>query len=56
MENILIDLGISALITVLREKIPSNAATKKKYKKVLLKIFKAIAVAYADDDEFKAKS
>jgi len=53
MESILIDLGISALITLLREKIPSSGETKKKYKKVILKVFKAISAAYADDPDFK---
>jgi hypothetical protein len=56
MESIWIDLGISALITLLREKIPGDGSSKNKYKKVMLKVFKAIAAAYKDDDDFKIKS
>ncbi len=52
--DILIDLGISALITLLREKIPNSNSAKNKYKRALLKVFKAIAAAYQDDSEFKA--
>lgn len=54
MNSILIDLGISALITLLRKQIPSNGSSKKEYKKVMLKVFKAIAEAYKDDEEFKS--
>ncbi len=54
MESILIDMGISYFITLLRDKIPADSTSKNKYKKVVLKVFKAIAAAYKDDPDFQS--
>lgn len=54
MNEILIDLGISALITLLRKKIPADGSSKKDYKRVMLKVFKSIAEAYKDDEDFRS--
>ncbi len=53
MNEILIDLGVSALITLLRQKIPASGESKKAYKRVMLKVFKAITAAYSDDADFQ---
>lgn len=49
----LINLGISSLLFLLQRVIPKDAVSKKFWKKALLKLFKAMAVQYADDPEFK---
>ena len=54
MQNeFLIDMAISTLLALLSRVIPKDGASKKTWKKALLKVFKAIASAYADDDDFK---
>lgn len=52
MNDILVDLGISALITLLKTYIPKTVGEKNKWKKVMLKIFGLIAQNYGDDPAF----
>jgi hypothetical protein len=51
MNDILVNMAISTLITLLRSLI--NDDSKKKWKKPILKVFKEIAKAYGDDPDFK---
>lgn len=52
MNDFLFDLGVSAIITTLRNlKGPQKKAT---FKKVFLKINQLIKGVYGDDDEFKS--
>lgn len=55
MNDFFIDLGLTALLALLTREIPTNGNTKSKWKRALLKLFKAIAVAYKDDPDFKFK-
>ena len=48
MEEIVIELGINAVLKMLKSK--ANAS---KWRRVMLKIFRAIAVQYKDDQEFQ---
>lgn len=52
MDNILFDLGISAVLTALRESV-KNPAKKAAVKKVMLKIKTQIDLIFADDPDFK---
>lgn len=51
MDNILFDLGLSAIFTVLRSKAKKQLA---KAKPAMLKVFKYTGEAYKDDADFKA--
>ena len=53
MNDILINMAISTLITLLRSLI--NSDSKKKWKKPILKVFKEIAAQYGNDPDFKAE-
>ncbi|HEX8495481.1 MAG TPA: hypothetical protein VF658_21900 [Pyrinomonadaceae bacterium] len=51
MNDFLIDLGLSTLFTLLRN---INATGQQStYRKALLKLYRAIQTAYADDPEFQ---
>ena len=52
MENILFDLGVSAIISTLRGL--KGAKKKETLKKVFLKINTLIRGVYGEDEEFKA--
>ncbi len=47
-----INMGISTVLTLLSETIKSPAA-KAKYKRAMLKIYKSIKFAFADDPDFE---
>lgn len=55
MENILFDLGISAILTALRESF-KNAQRRAKLKAVMLKIAASIQAVYQDDPDFNLQS
>jgi hypothetical protein len=52
MDDILIDMGLAALLRLLKDKVPNDSKTKSKWKKAMLKVFKAIGTAYSDDKDF----
>ena len=49
--DILIDLGISTILTLLK-KIAKSDTERRKWKNVMLKISRAIETAYPDDNDF----
>jgi len=49
LEDFLIDMGVSALLRVAAD--PKRAS---KWRRALLKVFRAIAAAFPSDPEFKA--
>ena len=51
MNEFLINMAISTIITLLRSLI--NDSSKSKWKKPILKIFREIAKQYGDDPDFK---
>ncbi len=51
MNDFIINMAISTLITLLRSVINSNS--QKKWKKPILKVFKEIAAVYGDDADFQ---
>lgn len=53
MQDFYINMAISGVIALLTHAIPADGSTKKKWKKGILKVFKAIAVAYQDDKDFQ---
>jgi len=52
MNEFLINMAISTMITLLRSLI--NSDSKKKWKKPILKILKEIAKVYGDDPDFES--
>lgn len=48
MEEMIIRLGVTAMLEMLKSK--ANAS---KWRKVMLKVFRAIATQYKDDEEFQ---
>ncbi len=52
MNEFVINMAISTLITLLRSVI--NSDSQKKWKKAILKVFKEIARVYGDDPDFQA--
>lgn len=54
MQDFWIDLGFSALISLLKQLIQPGNPGNNKWKKAFLKLFKLIAQAYGDDPDFKA--
>lgn len=53
MNNLIIDMGIASLLSLLKHYIPNDAEQKSKWKKAVLKVFKAIKTAYSDDKDFQ---
>lgn len=49
MNDMLISMGVSALIMIARDK-----QGRGKWRKALLKVFREIAVAFRDDSDFQA--
>lgn len=52
MNEILFDLGVSALLVVLKS-LPKSETKKRQFKNVMLKIWTKIGEVYADDEAFK---
>lgn len=48
MEDILIQWGITAVLAAIK-----NPAKKESLKKAMLKVFRSIRIAYADDPDFQ---
>lgn len=53
MNEAFIDMGLAFLLALLQREIPTDGSKKSKWRKALLKLFKAIGNAYHGDPEFK---
>jgi len=53
--NISLDFALNILVNALTHFIPTNGSSQKKYKSVLLKIFRIIGNIYKDDSTFSLK-
>lgn len=53
MNNFFITQAIAILLELLKNVIPADGSSRKKWKKALAKVFKEIGKVYAGDEEFQ---
>ncbi len=53
MNDFFVDMALTTLLGLLKKQIPNDSAQRSKWKKAMLKVFRAIGETYKNDSDFQ---